>query len=72
MELLFLIHNNVIGGSRAGGRRRRAPLTLPNSFVFTCVSAKKCPHQRSAPPTGRPPEREIMDLPLNVMSYICI
>ena len=32
-----------------------APQTGSNSFVFTYVFAKKCPRQRSAPPTARRP-----------------
>ena len=38
-----------------------------NSFVFAYVFTKKCPHQRSVPPTMArhpPPQREILDPPL--------
>ena len=39
-----------------GGTAGTRPLQMgPNSFVFACVSAKKCPHRRSAPSNGSAP-----------------
>ena len=40
------------------------PPTGPNYFVFSHIFTEKDPHQRSTPPTGLCPPREILDPPL--------
>ena len=58
---MHLIHWRIWGGGAAG----TCPPTGSISFVFTYVFAKKCTHQRLAPPNGlAPPQWEILDPPL--------
>ena len=53
------------GIDRSRGRTQRRPPMGPNSFIFTYISNKKSPHERLMPPNGwRPPQPEILDLPL--------
>ena len=66
----FTMYSCVIGESR-GVPPARPPPTGSNSFIFAYVFAKKCPHRRSAPPYGSvPPQWEILDPPLCVMSFL--
>ena len=42
----------IIAVADPGGAASDPPAMGPYSCVFSHVSAKKCPHQRSAPPNG--------------------
>ena len=59
--------DHALADPGGGATARAPPPTGSISFVFAYVFAKKCMHQRLAPPpTGRrpPPQREILDPPL--------